>query len=363
MNEVAPPPKPSSVEDLDVEALPRGKRTRLLVKLVHDGLGHALRVPVIVARGERPGPVFGITAAVHGNELNGIPVIHRLLERLDLEALKGAVAAVAVVNVPGFLNYEREFIDGHDLNHVMPGRHDGNMSQVYAYRLIDRVVQKFDYLVDLHTASFGRVNSLYIRADMTHAVTARMAYLHRPQIVLHDPPSDTTLRGAAMDLDIPAITVEIRDPQRFQTESVKRTLIGIRSCMAELGMRKRRQVAEGKPPVLCASSSWLYTDHGGLLTVFPDVADPVEEGDVIARLTNVFGDVEREYRAPESGIIIGKSTNPVAQTGARIVHLGRLATEAHGFYSPEQSREEVKPDPKTVAPKKKKLQTEDGEEE
>jgi predicted deacylase len=316
--------RPRSVEALEVNDIPRGTETRLLVRLVHDGLGHALRVPVVVARGKKDGPVLGITAAVHGNELNGIPVIHRLLDRVDLQKLRGTIAAVVVANVPGYLAYQREFIDGTDLNHVMPGAPDGNVAQVYAHRFIHRVVKQFDYLVDLHTASFGRVNSLYIRADLNNETTARMAYLQRPQIILHDPPSDYTLRGTAMDMDIPAITVEIRDPQRFQKDSIRRTLTGLRAIMAEVGMISRRKTPDSERPILCKESQWLYTNRGGLLEVFPDVADFVEEDQVIARVSSVFGDVVEEYKAPSPGVIIGKSSNPVAQTGARILHLGSV---------------------------------------
>lgn len=320
------------VDQLAVEDLPHGRMTRLALALAHDGLGWPIEVPVVVARGERPGPVFGVTAAVHGNEINGIPVIHRLLQRLDLKKLRGTVVAVIVVNVPGYVNHERAFQDGLDLNHIMPGKAQGNVAEVYGHRLVERLIKHFDYLVDLHTASFGRLNSLYVRADMTHSVTAQMAYLQRPQIILHDPPSDGTLRGAAMELGIPAITLEIRDPQRFQTESIKRSLIGLRSVLSEVGMLPKRNVAPGAAPVLCDSSKWLYTDHGGLLEVFHDVTEMVEEGDVVARLSNIFGDVIREYKAPRAGIVIGRSNNPVGQTGARIVHLGHIADDTLDFH-------------------------------
>ena len=137
-----------STDHLSVEDLPRGRRTRLSIELVHDGLGRSIKVPVIVARGERDGPVFGVTAAVHGNEINGIPVIHRLLERLDLKKLRGTVVAVIVVNVPGYLLHQRNFADGTDLNHIMPGKPDGNVAQVYGHRFIERIVKQFNYLVD-----------------------------------------------------------------------------------------------------------------------------------------------------------------------------------------------------------------------
>lgn len=311
------------VDSLDVESLPLGAVTRLLVEMVHDPLGGALRLPVLVARGRKPGPVFGITAALHGDEINGLSVIHSLFRRLDVSRLKGTLVAVAVVNLPGFVNRTRT-LDGVDPNHHFPGDPAGTTPKVYAHRLIDRIVRRFDYLVDMHTASVGRVNSLYIRADLDSPMADRMARLQRPQIILDDPPSDRTLRGCADEMGIPAITVEIGNPQRFQPIFVKRAVSGMRAVLCDVGMLPRRSQGELPDPIVCHRSSWLYTDHGGLLEVFPRVVDRVEAGERIARLTNVFGDVVREYRAPWAGVIIGKSVDPVAESGARLVHLGEI---------------------------------------
>lgn len=315
------------VDRLDLESLPTGCVCRLLLEIAHGGMGQALRLPVLVARGTRPGPVFGMTAAVHGNELNGIPVIHDMFARIDPSKLKGTLVGVAVINIPGFNNNERSFA-GVDLNHQFPGDPQGRTPEVYAWRLIDRVIKHFDYLVDMHTASFGRINSLYVRADLGSAMAAKMARLQRPQIILDDPPSDRTLRGRADELGIPAITVEIGNPQRFQSEFIRRSLAGMRATLFEVGMlHKRKPPADLPEPVVCSRSSWCYTDHGGLLEVFPQVVQRVAKGEVIARLTNIFGDVLREYRAPYAGVVIGKSVNPVAETGARIVHLGVVAED------------------------------------
>ena len=313
------------VDRFDPQAMPTGRVSRWMVRLASDALGRPVEVPMLVARGARPGPVFGLTAAVHGNEINGIPVLHRLFDRIDTSNLKGIIAAVVVVNLPGFINHVRSFSDGADLNHVMPGDPKGNEGQLYAARFVQRIVGQFDMLVDLHTASFGRINSLYVRADMSKPRTARMALLQRPQIILHNPPADTTVRGAAEELNTPAITVEVGDPQRFQPEFIRRTLAGIRAVLSDNRMIPRRKLALGAPPLICVESRWLYTDHGGLLEVLPKLTQTVEEGEVIARLTNVFGDLIREYRAPHRGVVIGKSTNPVGQAGARILHLGKFA--------------------------------------
>ena len=317
--------------ELVIEEFPRGQVSRLYVDLVANGLAQDILLPLLVARGRRDGPVFGLTAAVHGNELNGIRVIHDLMHKIDPRQLNGTVVALVVVNVPGLHRHQREFVDGGDLNHIFPGRENGNAAEVYAHRILDRIVKRFDYLVDLHTASFGRVNSVYVRADMTHATTATMAYLQRPQIIVHNPPSDYTLRGAAMDLGIPSVTLEIGDPQKFQPNYVRSSRIGLRAVLAAAGMLPRRPVAEGPEPVLCERSYWMYSDRGGLLEVLPRPTDRVSQGERVAVLRNAFGDVIREYHAPQDGIVIGKSVNPVGQTGARILHLGAVAPVDHGF--------------------------------
>jgi len=331
MQQLRDAPEVHRVRELDVAALPRKAISRVHLEIVGDGLANDILVPILVARGKRDGPVFGMTAAVHGNELNGIPVIHHLFQHLELNKLRGTLVGVVAVNIPGLHAHQRHFVDGQDLNRIFPGREDGTVSQVYAHRLLERIISKFHYLVDLHTASFGRVNSLYVRADMTDPACARMAYLQRPQIIVHNEPSDRTLRGAAMDLEIPAITVEVGDPQTFQPRLIRSTRIGIRSVLADARMLPQRTVAQGDEPVICDRSAWLYTDRGGLLEVLPKVTDRVREGEIVARLRNAFGDVIRTFEAPEDGIVIGHSVNPVGQTGARILHLGRVAPEDHGY--------------------------------
>ena len=313
----------ATVRRLELEELPLGTRTHLRVEAVADGLGREILWPVIVARGARPGPVLGLTAVLHGNELNGIPVIHRLLQRLDLQDLRGTVVAVPVVNVPGYHRSSRLFTDMADLNRAFPGKEGGTQSQVFVARFLDRIASAFQFHIDLHTASFGRVNSLYVRADLQHEIARSMALKFEPQILLHNSGADGTLRDAAMDLGIPSVTIEVGNPQRIQDDLVQWSISGVQQVMAELGMLTRSQSFE--PPwetVVCGRSYWLHTDRGGILEVVPELVDHMTTGQRLAQVTDVFGNVVREYFAPEAGVVIGRSTNPVNQTGSRIVHLG-----------------------------------------
>lgn len=310
------------IKQLDIDQIQEPGLYRFWLELASDGMGRPIEIPILIAKGVGEGPVVGLTAAVHGNELNGIPVIQRLFRELDVEQMKGIVVGVPIVNAPSLLRKRRRFLDGTDLNHIMPGKEDGTVSQIYAWRFVDKVLNQFDYLVDLHTASNGRVNSYYIRADMSDEVVRKMALLQNAQIIVHNPPNDKTLRGTAGELDIPAITLEVGDPNMFQKGMIRDGMTGIHNLLSWLNVTDYEIEENDSETILCKRSYWIYTDEGGMLQVYPKVTQMVEKGERIATLRNVFGDVLKEYFAPEAGVVIGKSTSPVNQTGGRILHLG-----------------------------------------
>ena len=310
------------LKKLNLGEFEKGTITRCWLHIVNNGLGEPVRVPIMVAKGKKDGPVLGLTAALHGNELNGIPVIQRIFKYLDMDQLCGTLVGVMVVNVPSVHLEKREAPDGTDLNRIAPGLANGNISQVYIHRVIDRIVQHFDFLIDLHTASFGRVNTFYVRADMSDEQTARMARLQNAEIILNNHPNDTTLRGAAASLGIKSITLELKDPHLFQYDVIEHSIEGIHNVFYDLGMQEGMITCGIKDTILCENSYWMYTDEGGLLYVYSDTAQEIKKGERVASVRNIFGDVTKEYFAKEDGIIIGKSTNPINQTGSRIIHLG-----------------------------------------
>lgn len=312
----------SMILDYSEVDMPKGTKRYYWLKIITDGFNNPVCIPVMVAKGMGDGPAVGITAAVHGNELNGLPVIQRLFNEIDPNELNGTIIGVPVVNVPGYVRGTRRFNDNVDLNHIMPGTPDGNISQVYAFRFVDRLVKHFDYLLDLHTASFGRSNSYYLRADMSIPIVKELAMLHNADIIVHNPPSDGTLRGAAGAMGIPAITLEVGNPNTFQKRMIRSGVDGIHNVLSHLNMIDDEIIVIEKQTVVCGSSYWLYTDMGGLLTVHVELRDIVKQGELLASLRDVFGNKVKEYFAPEDGIVIGKSVSPVNQSGGRILHLG-----------------------------------------
>lgn len=307
---------------LHLEDFPRGEISRAWIHIVNNGIGLPIRIPIFVARGREDGPTLGLTAAVHGNELNGIPVIQKLFSQIDVKSLRGALVGVLAMNVPGVVQGIRAFNDGVDLNRIAPGDPKGTNSEVYIHRLLERIVYRFDYLIDLHTASSGRRNSYYIRADMSDQVTARMAKLQGPEIILNNPPSGRSVRGCAAAKGIKSITVELRDPNLFQYSVIDDAVFGIQNVCFDLGLLEGAISCPVQQMTLCSGSYWLYTDEGGILEVHPHIGDRVEAGQHIATVRSIFGEITKAFYAPEAGIVIGKNVNPINQTGSRILHLG-----------------------------------------
>jgi len=317
------------LNELDLSALPSNHVSHLRLIIMTNPLGQPISIPVIVAKGRYKGPVVGVLSAIHGNELNGIPLIWKLIRELDLKHMAGVLVACPVMNPEGFVRNQRDFSDGTDLNRVFPGKAKGDCSKVFVYQVLKKLVCKLEYVVDLHTASFGRANSLYVRADMNDRVSHVMALLSNPQIIVHNSSPQGSLRGACMSLGIPAVTVEIGDPQTFHKPFVGRALAGVENLFSYLKMLRTPLVKPPphQTPIICSKSFWIFAQHGGILQVLPEVATWIKKGEIYATIRNVFGDIVHVYKSEYDGVIVGRNVNPVCMTGDRLIHLGIVGTE------------------------------------
>lgn len=322
-----------TIDKLDLDKIPNGTIQKYWLAFMNNGLGQQLTVPILVAKGAEPGPVLGLVAAIHGNELNGIPVIQQVFDQIDPTTLQGTIVGVPGVNVVSIDRDRRRFVDEEDLNRNFPGKESGNRSQQYVWKIANLILPHFDYLVDMHTASFGRENSLYVRAHLANDTIAQMAHWQDCDIILNSKGTPSagsglamlrTFRAEAMLQGIPAITIEYGNPQVYQSDMIARGVNGIKHLSNGLKMTSFKDVRNFESPVLCKKSYWIYLKGGGLLEIPVALKEKVKKGDLIGVVRNPFGDIIRSYFAPEDGIIIGKSSNPVNMDGGRIVHLGIL---------------------------------------
>lgn len=309
-------------DELRLGKLQAGKVHRILLNVSDNSLGVPWRIPVVVIRGVNKGPTLGITAALHGDELNGISTIFKLIGQVDPQKLSGNLIMVPISNIPGYLKNQRYFSDNVDLNRIMPGAAKGVTSNLYAHDFITKLVRHFNYLLDLHTASHGRVNSLYIRADLESEESRTLAYLQNPQIIVKKFDEQKTLRGWASENGIPSVTIEIGNSNAFQHQLIDETLEGILNTLRHLQMLEGEVKDMVTDAVVCDHSYWIYSKKGGIVDVLPQLAESISAGQLIARVYDVFGQVREEIHSDKPGIVIGKNIRPNCDAGTRILHLG-----------------------------------------
>ncbi len=314
-------------DDIDFNYLDLYSKQTFKINLIKNSLGDFWQVPVMVAKGSE-GKTIGITAAIHGNELNGIPTIHALWEAIDEKKLSGTIVLVPVVNVPGFMNGTREFPDGKDLNRIMPGKKHGPSSSRYVYEMIEKIGKQFDYHLDLHTASHGRVNSYYLKAKLDDKVTFDIAKTLAPSIMVNEVGPKGSFRSIYESFNKPSLTLELGDPNIIQSHHVEPAFYGILNVLKKLkfldvGKNKSPKSVKHKP-VICDHSQWFYARHGGILVLLTKLLEKVHKGQPIARITNIYGEKVVEINAKFDGVVIGQSTYPVCDEGSRVVHLGNV---------------------------------------
>ena len=303
------------------EALQPGSSRRLAWSATELFEGVPVSTPVLAVNGTRPGPTLCLTAAVHGDELNGIEMVRRVLHDIDPDKLSGAVIGVPIVNVQGFRRGSRYLPDRRDLNRYFPGNPNGSAAARIAHSLFVEVIAHCDALIDLHTGSFERANLPQIRADLRNPDVVTLTLGFGSMVVLHSEPTVGTLRHAATQAGIPAVTVEAGGPSQLELTEVKHGVKGIETLLSTLGMVKKRRLW-GDPEPVYYRSSWVRADNGGILLADVSLGSTVRKGDLLGTITDPMSNARTELRSPYSGRIIGMARNQVVMPGFAAFHVG-----------------------------------------
>lgn len=313
------------------------KRPNLLGAVVRSGLfdyrhwssaqsldGLAVPAPVLIVGGIRPGPTLCLTGAIHGDELNGVEIIRRVLFGLDAEKINGNVIGIPIVNLHGFRRNSRYLADRRDLNRFFPGDPSGSSASRIAHSLFTEVIRHCDYLVDIHTGSFQRTNLAQLRADVTKPSVLRLAQMFGDVAVLNHPGAPGTLRRAATQVGIAAVTIEVGEPLRLQPDQVDIGVRGIKSVLAGLGMSVQRASKHAAQTVYY-ETSWVRADDSGILLAKVDVGEHVRVGQVLGTVTDPITNRRGSIVSPFDGRVLGMAINQVVMPGFAAFHLGREA--------------------------------------
>jgi len=289
--------------------------------------GVPVSTPVLVVNGKLAGPTLCLTAAIHGDELNGIEMVRRVMHNLNPEKLSGAVLGVPIVNLQGFWRGSRYLPDRRDLNRYFPGNVHGSAASRIAHSFFTAVVAHCDALIDLHTGSFERANLPQLRADLRNPDVVTMTQGFGATVILHSEPVEGTLRFAATAVDIPAVTLEAGGPAELELTEVKHGVKGIETLLNTLGMLKRIRLWGESEPVYYRST-WVRANRGGILLADVSLGSTVRQGDLLGTITDPMSNASTKLYSPHSGRIIGMARNQVVMPGFAAFHIGIQTSEA-----------------------------------
>jgi uncharacterized protein len=298
-----------------------GERRDLAPAASESITGDLTSLPLTVINGAGDGPRMFVTAAIHGDELNGIAICRRLLDTLDAADIQGSVIVVPIVNVPGVQITSRYLPDRRDLNRSFPGSHSGSMAARIARLLLDEVVIGSDLGIDLHTAANHRTNVPQLRIATENERMLALAVAFGAPFVLDARHRAGSLRAAAAELGVGVLTYEGGSPLRFDDYAVDVGFRGVLRVMQRLGLIADAPPPAHPAPMVLHESRWLRAERGGILELHVAPGDHVDAGRPLWSTTSPLGAERAVVDAEEEGYVIGATTLPLVQPGHAILHL------------------------------------------
>lgn len=282
-----------------------------------------MSLPVSVIRGRYPGPCIWLSAAIHGDELNGVEIIRRVIHTIKPSFLHGTVLAVPVVNIFGLIEQSRYLPDRRDLNRSFPGSARGSLASRLAAIFMREIVSHCTYGIDLHTAAIHRDNFPQIRANLEDATTYHFAKAFGAPIVIHAGTRDGSLREAAAKRNIPTLLYEGGEALRFSEEVIRVGVEGVRRILAYLDMYTLDAPTQVVIPVESYDTRWVRASRGGLWHRDVRLGQRIGQKEALGFVTDTFGDKPTVVRSPMEGRIIGHNQNPLVHQGDALVHVAK----------------------------------------
>ncbi len=279
-------------------------------------------MPVRVIHGRKPGPRLFVSAALHGDEINGVEVIRRVLSQGVLRHLRGVLIAVPVVNIYGFLSNSRYLPDRRDLNRAFPGSERGSLTARLAHLFLNEVVRHATHGIDLHTGAIHRANLPQIRTRLSDPKLMAMARAFGTPVIMDSTPPDGSLRQAASNLGLPLLLYEAGEALRFDELAIRAGVRGVLGVMRSLDMLPVRREREPRlSPLVAASSAWVRAPQSGILRAARPLGTLVGRGEIIAVISDPFGERETPVPAPRAGLVVGRTNLPLVTEGDALFNL------------------------------------------
>lgn len=298
-----------------------GEQKQIMLNIARLPSRTEIDTPIHVFRGTERGPVLLVMAGLHGDELNGVEAIRRLITKDKLQPKRGTVIAIPVLNVYGFLNFSRDVPDGKDVNRSFPGNKNGSLASRVAWHFMEEVFPFINYGLDMHTGGASRSNYPQIRCLMNNERNEALAKAFAPPFILNAPLRDKSLRKAAELNGKSIIVYEGGEALRLDEHSIKEAMNGALRLMHHLKM-----IDASPPPttpsITLSKTSWVRARAAGLFRYTVKNGDAVKKNQQLATISDPFGDFEIKVKSPVTGYIIGVNNMPVINQGDALFHIG-----------------------------------------
>lgn len=325
------------------QAIAPGSRTRVDIPLPSLFTQNRVILPVHVVHGRLPGPRLFVTAAIHGDEINGLEIIRRLLATSLLRNLRGTLLAVPVVNPYGFVRLSRYLPDRRDLNRSFPGSESGSLAARLAAILMQEVVRDSDIGIDLHTGAAHRENLPQIRAALDEFSMLELASAFGTPVLINAEVRDGSLRGESAALGVPVMVYEGGEALRFNELAIRAGLRGILAVMRYLRMLRAGRRSAVPTPAVARSTLWARAGQSGVLRQIKPLGSRVIKGAHLATIADPFSHGETPVPAPAGGIIIGRTNLPLVTEGEALFHIARFEQTAAAAESVERFQNLLEP--------------------
>jgi len=312
----------------EIEVMP-GEQQSIDLPLAAMVTHNDVKMPLHVIHGKAPGPCLFVSAAIHGDEINGVEIIRRLVNQKQMKNLKGTLIAIPIVNVHGFISNSRYLPDGRDLNRSFPGSEKGSLAGRIAHTFFCNIVKKCTHGIDLHTGARHRDNLPQIRANMTDPEVERLALSFGVPVIIDSKIRDGSLRAAGGDEDIPILLYEAGESLRFNEIAIRAGVRGVLNVIRELGMlSKQKAIAKEKSPIISRSTSWIRAPISGILRLLVPLGAKTSKDSVLGIISDPLGQSEVKVLAQEEGIVIGRTNLPLTHEGDALFHIAYYKNQA-----------------------------------
>ncbi len=312
-----------------------GQSELVALPISHTVTGIDANLTMKVLHGTRPGPTVFVSAAIHGDEIVGTAIIQQLLHQIAPDELAGTLILVPAVNIFGFVDHTRNLPDRRDLNRSFPGSPTGSMAARLANCFLDNVIARADLGIDLHSAAIHRYNLPQIRIAAHDPYLVELAMAFGAPVVIESPLRDGSMRQVAQERGTPMLLLEAGEALRFDRLAIDIGTKGVLRVLAHIGMLEADDgLACITIPARANDTRWVRAPRGGVTHRVRKSGDLVHKGDVLARVSGLFGEDVHEMASPVDGIVIGHATLPVVHQGDALFHIAEIA-------NPEQAGQTI----------------------